>query len=227
MICSECDTKETSRWTASNADPNKPVCKACYQRQVRRAFRSLASIVCILSALPVFVTDASVMYLHSSVPPAGTAPNAGSPVRTRARCARRGSRTARGCARSAGQRGSRRPRLRLVREGRGHCEVWLPSKLIEGAALALVLVLQTRGSLDRAWRLVREGRDTVKSWHKSKRIEGAPWLCKSCFEREVRTSLSFPLLSRERERATSSATVRFSAHRAPFALPVLRRKRKS
>ena len=98
LICSECDTKETSRWTASKADPNKPVCRACYQRQVRRAFRFLASIVCILSAIPVFVTDAYGICLHSSPPPAATAPTAGSPVRTRPICARRGSRTARGCA---------------------------------------------------------------------------------------------------------------------------------
>ena len=98
LICSECDTKETSRWTASKADPNKPVCRSCSNHQVRRAFRSLASIVCILSAVPVFVTDAYGICLHSSPPPAATAPNAGSPVRTRAICARRGSRTARGCA---------------------------------------------------------------------------------------------------------------------------------
>ena len=80
---------------------------------------------------------------------------------------------------------------------------------------------------DRVCASCEKGVDTVKSWQPSKRIEGAPWLCKSCSDREVRTSLSFPLLSRERERATSSATVRFSAHRAPFALPVLRSKRKS
>lgn len=80
---------------------------------------------------------------------------------------------------------------------------------------------------DRVCASCDKGVDTVKSWHKSKLIEGAPWLCDPCFKHEVRTSLSFPLLSRERERATSSATVRFSAHRAPFALPVLRRPRKS
>ena len=80
---------------------------------------------------------------------------------------------------------------------------------------------------DRVCALCEKGVDTVKSWQPSKRIEGAPWLCCACYMREVRTSLSFPLLSRERERATSSATVRFSAHRAPFALPVLRSKRKS
>lgn len=80
---------------------------------------------------------------------------------------------------------------------------------------------------DRVCASCEKGVDTVKSWQPSKRIEGAPWLCNACFKREVRTSLSFPLLSRERERATSSATVRFSAHRAPFSLTVLRSKRKS
>ena len=102
LICSECDAEETSRWAGGKADPNKPVCKICYERQVRRASHSLASIACILSALPVFVTDAYVMFLHSSPPPAATAPAAGSPVQTRARCSSRGSRTASGSARSAG-----------------------------------------------------------------------------------------------------------------------------
>jgi hypothetical protein len=37
LICSECDAEETSRWCGSKADPNKPVCKTCYERQVRRA----------------------------------------------------------------------------------------------------------------------------------------------------------------------------------------------
>jgi hypothetical protein len=84
LICSECDAEEASRWHGSKADPNKPVCNICSNRQVRRASHSLASIVCILSALPVFVTDAYVMFLHSSPPPAATAPSARSPVRTRA-----------------------------------------------------------------------------------------------------------------------------------------------
>ena len=102
LICSNCDAEETSRWYGSKADPNKPVCYPCSNRQVRRASHSLASIVCILSALPVFVTDAYVMFLHSSPPPAGTAPAARSPVRSRARCSGRSSRSALGCARSAG-----------------------------------------------------------------------------------------------------------------------------
>ena len=84
LICSDCDAEETCQWNGSKADPNKPVCYPCYYRQVRRASNSLASIVCILSALPVFVTDAYIMFLHSSPPPVGTAPAAGSPVRTRA-----------------------------------------------------------------------------------------------------------------------------------------------
>jgi hypothetical protein len=84
LICSECDAEETSRWHGNKADPNKPVCNTCFYRQVRRASHSLASIVCILSAFPGFVIDASVMFLHSSPPPAATAPSARSPVRTRA-----------------------------------------------------------------------------------------------------------------------------------------------
>ena len=42
LICSECDAEETSRWAGGKADPNKPVCKICYERQVRRASHSLA-----------------------------------------------------------------------------------------------------------------------------------------------------------------------------------------
>ena len=104
---------------------------------------------------------------------------------------------------------------------------WHKSKLIEGAPWLCNPCYIREAPADRVCASCEKGVATVKGWHKSKLIEGAPWLCKSCFEREVRTSLSFPLLSRERERATSSATVRFSAHRAPFALPVLRSSRKS
>ena len=84
LICIDCDAEETSYWCGSKADANKPVCKTCYTSQVRRAYHSLASIVCILSALPVFIADAYVMFLHSSPPPAATAFAARSPVRTRA-----------------------------------------------------------------------------------------------------------------------------------------------
>ena len=35
LICSECDTKETSQWLGNLRDENKPVCEACYRNQVR------------------------------------------------------------------------------------------------------------------------------------------------------------------------------------------------
>ena len=105
-------------------------------------------------------------------------------------------------------------------------KIWLPSKLIEGAPWLCGPCFKREAPADRVCASCEKGVDTVKSWQPSKRIEGAPWLCNACYKREVRTSLSCQLLSRERERATSSATVRFSAHRAPFALPVLRSKRK-
>ena len=35
LICSECDTTETSQWFGNLLDENKPVCHACYNRQVR------------------------------------------------------------------------------------------------------------------------------------------------------------------------------------------------
>ena len=99
------------------------------------------------------------------------------------------------------------------------------SRFTDGAWLCMKCWLK-EAPADRVCASCEKGVDTVKSWRQSKRIEDEPWLCLPCYKREVRTSLSFPLLSRERERATSSATVRFSAHRAPFALPVLRSKRK-
>ena len=102
----------------------------------------------------------------------------------------------------------------------------LKSRFTDGAWLCMKC-WHKEAPADRVCASCEKGVDTVKSWQPSKRIEGAPWLCDPCFRGEVRTSLSFPLLSRERERATSSATVRFSAHRAPFSLPVLRRPRKS
>ena len=104
---------------------------------------------------------------------------------------------------------------------------WQPSKLIEGAPWLCSVCAKREAPADRVCASCEKGVDTVKSWQLSKRIEGAPWLCGPCYSREVRTSLSFPLLSRERERATFSATVRFSAHRAPFSFPVLRSERKS
>ena len=104
---------------------------------------------------------------------------------------------------------------------------WVKSKLIEGAPWLCNVCAKREAPADRVCASCEKGVDTVKSWQPSKRIEGAPWLCNACAKHEVRTSLSFPLLSRERERATSSATVRFSAHRAPFSFPVLRRPRKS
>ena len=100
------------------------------------------------------------------------------------------------------------------------------SRFTDGAWLCMKCWLK-EAPADRVCASCEKGVDTVKIWLPSKLIEGAPWLCGPCYKREVRTSLSFPLLSRGRERATSSATVRFSAHRAPIALPVLRSKRKS
>ena len=35
LICSVCDTKETSQWHGNLLDENKPVCRACWSSQVR------------------------------------------------------------------------------------------------------------------------------------------------------------------------------------------------
>jgi hypothetical protein len=45
---------------------------------------------------------------------------------------------------------------------------------------------------DRVCASCEAGVDTVLSWCKSKRIEGAPWLCKACYNHEVRASRFFP-----------------------------------
>ena len=146
LICSECETEATSRWTASKADPNKPVCMACYMRQVRRAFRSLASIVCILSALPC-----SSLTRPSYTFTARRHPRQLRRLRDR-RCGReRHARVAVHGRRVAvqevlAQRGSRRPRVRLVREGRGHCEVLAAVEAHRGCAVALHRVLLARGA---------------------------------------------------------------------------------
>ena len=72
--------------------------------------------------------------------------------------------------------------------------------------------------VDRVCASCEAGVDAVSSWSKSKRIEGAPWICKACHKKEVRTFPFFPLPSRERERPTSSAPVRFwlTARRSRF-----------
>ena len=78
---------------------------------------------------------------------------------------------------------------------------------------------------DRVCASCNAGVDAVSAWVKSKRIEGEPWLCKKCYNREVRTPRFFPLLSRERERARFSATVRLwlTAHRSRFPFPAAHR----
>ena len=45
---------------------------------------------------------------------------------------------------------------------------------------------------DRACASCKAGVDAVSAWRKSKRIEGAPWLCKPCYNHEVRTPRFFP-----------------------------------
>ena len=48
LVCSECETKETSKWYGNMDDAGKPVCVVCYKRQVRHVRRSHASIFQIL-----------------------------------------------------------------------------------------------------------------------------------------------------------------------------------
>ena len=95
----------------------------------------------------------------------------------------------------------------LCEKGVDTVKRWYKSKLIEGAPWLCNACYKREAPADRVCASCEKGVDTVKSWRPSKRIEGAPWLCNACYKREVRTSLSFPLLSRERERATSSTPV--------------------
>ena len=48
LVCSECETKETSKWYGNMDDAGKPICVVCYKRQVRHVRRSHASIFQIL-----------------------------------------------------------------------------------------------------------------------------------------------------------------------------------
>ena len=146
LICSVCETEAASQWYGNLDDPKKPVCRPCNNRQVRRAFRSLASIVCILSALPC-----SSLTRPSCTFTARRHPRRLRRLRDRrcgrepdARVAVHGRRVA--VQEVLAQRGSRRPRLRLVREGRGHCEVLAAVEAHRGCAVALQRVLLARGA---------------------------------------------------------------------------------
>eukprot|EP00230_Micromonas_polaris_P002572 CAMPEP_0119208384 /NCGR_PEP_ID=MMETSP1327-20130426/600_1 /TAXON_ID=38833 /ORGANISM="Micromonas pusilla, Strain RCC2306" /LENGTH=86 /DNA_ID=CAMNT_0007204887 /DNA_START=218 /DNA_END=474 /DNA_ORIENTATION=- len=34
LVCSECETTETSRWCTNREDKDKPICDVCYSRQL-------------------------------------------------------------------------------------------------------------------------------------------------------------------------------------------------
>ena len=53
LVCSECETTDTSMWHANRDDAEKPVCNFCYRRQVCHARPSHASIfhnLCVLTS---------------------------------------------------------------------------------------------------------------------------------------------------------------------------------
>ena len=53
LVCSECETTETSQWYANRDDKDKPACVVCYRRQVCHARPSHASIfhnLCVLTS---------------------------------------------------------------------------------------------------------------------------------------------------------------------------------
>ena len=45
LVCSECETTETSMWYANRDDKDNPVCVVCYKRQVCHVRRSLSVII--------------------------------------------------------------------------------------------------------------------------------------------------------------------------------------
>ena len=98
------------------------------------------------------------------------------------------------------------------------------SRFTAGAWICMKCYLK-EAPADRVCASCPAGVDTVLAWCKSKRIEGAPWLCKACYSIEVRTPRFFPLLSRERERATFSAAVQLwlTARRSRFPFPAAHR----
>jgi len=65
------------------------------------------------------------------------------------------------------------------------------SRFTDGAWLCLKC-WKKEAPADRVCASCEAGVDTVLCWCKSKRMEGAPWLCKGCSCREVRTSRFFP-----------------------------------
>ena len=65
------------------------------------------------------------------------------------------------------------------------------SRFTDGAWLCLKCWAK-EAPADRVCASCETGVDTVSAWCKSKRIEGAPWLCKPCYNREVRTFRFFP-----------------------------------
>ena len=53
LVCSDCETTETSRWCTNKDDKDKPVCVVCYKRQACHARRSHASIfhhLCVVTS---------------------------------------------------------------------------------------------------------------------------------------------------------------------------------
>ena len=65
------------------------------------------------------------------------------------------------------------------------------SRFTAGAWICMKCYLK-EAPADRACASCPAGVGAVSAWYKSKRIEGAPWLCKPCYNREVRTFRFFP-----------------------------------
>jgi hypothetical protein len=75
LVCSECETTETSMWYANRDDKDNPVCVVCYKRQVCHVRRPHASLFHIfVSSYPDPNTCGALF--RSSLPAVASAPNA-------------------------------------------------------------------------------------------------------------------------------------------------------
>ena len=97
LVCSDCETTETSRWCTNKDDKDKPVCVVCYKRQACHARRSHASIFQIyVSSRPDPNTRGAPV--RSSLPAMASAPVAVTMGQIQAKCEGRSSRSTRGTA---------------------------------------------------------------------------------------------------------------------------------
>ena len=75
LVCSECETTETSMWYANRDDKDNPVCVVCYKRQVCHVRRPHASLFHIFVSSYPDPNTCDALF-RSSLPAVASAPNA-------------------------------------------------------------------------------------------------------------------------------------------------------